>query len=245
MDHHESYFSKTVVGLVLLLAQISYTSHASPTLSEPTQTGPAPNQQIHADTKERTESPSIIDFKTSEDPPRKRFIHMGLGFPMLLELGLITFPFKKIDLDLSATYLPLPFIGSGTLLIRGIECTLQWHPTQQRFFLLTGLGFQNFQFNASINLGKFSDTPGPENGSVTLSRLYVPVGIGIQWIYSDRFYLESDIGIQLPILKSGKISFDSSSATKDSLEEASKDALSYYAGFILPRVTFIRFGIRI
>ena len=270
MDHHQSYLCKTLIRiphLTSLICLFSILAHTALALEAPSKplgvASPEPTTPPPSSTTSSTPDPqsaarshspptdsSLLQVRRQpdnqpKDPLQSPVIHLGLGAPMLLSLGATLFPSHTLDLNLTASYLPIPVSKSGTLIILGSECALQWHPLGTRLFLLTGLGFLSFSYRTTLNLGKFSDTAGPERGTVSLSRLYAPLGFGIQWLSSQKLYLESDIGIQIPIFKSGGVNFESSSQAKTSLEEASRDVLQYYAGFILPRVTFIRFGIRI
>jgi hypothetical protein len=258
MDHHQPYFRRTLGALSLLLITLPQAIRAQepalkPTLPSPQRHGlneslsstltPAPQLSLPL-----TETHLPLPLLTPATPPpfhRPALLQLSLGFPIPISLGANLPLHQSLDLGITATHLPLPFIKSGTLITTALDTVLKWHPMDFKFFIFGGMGAQYFSFHTSVNLGRFSESTGPEQGRVSLTRIYTSVGVGMTWISSPRISLESDLGIQIPILKSGKISFDTTSEAKSSLEEASRDALSYYAGFILPRVTLLRFGIKI
>ncbi len=222
-----SFLSSQSTPAVFLQAQ----SHAQPT---PTLT-PTPPLTSFPSPLPATPTPTAQDW-----PPWQVLLNLGLPIPATLGLQSQLTPSWSVLA--AAGYLPVPLGPKGTFSAGQIELAGHYHPFANAFFLSAQLGYQLIQWQAKLSLGSLAQGAGPINSQLRLESLYLGVGLGAMWQLSEHFFLGFDLGLNFPCAASGSISMQPATPAGDSLVQASRDALTYFAHYPLPSLHLVRLG---
>lgn len=180
--------------------------------------------------------------------------HLGVSFPELLQLGVRTrcqqecLPMlQDLEFHLSGGGMLYPWVRSDrSFEVLGVQAGTRWFPGQSSFFLLMDLGYRHVGVAADLSFLQIEGETVASSTSVSFSTLYVKPGFGVSFSLGQSWRFEMELGVQLPWLSSGRMSFLNQATGENSsnsarLQTNSDVAMSRIAGLILPQVTLARF----
>jgi hypothetical protein len=167
---------------------------------------------------------------------------LTIGVPVPIALGLNWKINSEWSTLLNAGYAPIPFILNGAMSAGHIEWVGRWHFLSGSTFLWAALGYQSVHFSTRLNLGTLSVDPRPVEATLYLKSFYIALGPGYMWKLSDHLYLGFNVGIQIPLMATGGIDVKEDNSAGNSLENSAQDAMSYFAGYAIPRISLLQLG---
>ncbi len=146
-------------------------------------------------------------------------------------------------LSLGYGYFPKVTLSSVSLKITGWDVRLKWYPFQGAFFLGAGLGNQTLEGSSTQTVSGI-----PATLNITQDNAFFLPHLGWNWIWSSGFFMGMDLGVQLSMSRTTKLTSNITdptliaSADYQKLQKDVQDKGDQVGKIPLPLLTLLKFG---
>ncbi len=151
--------------------------------------------------------------------------------------------------DLGYVKFPIPN-KQTTVDLFNVQAGARWFPFASWLFFYGSFGYRNFNISTDVSSFKVEDETIASSGTINLPAFYFAPGMGMIFELSESLSIGFDLGLQLPLISSGTLSFNDAatgenSNNSDQLKVNSGNAMGRISGLILPELTLCRLSWRL